>query len=581
MWSLLVARMSRQISYDPMARRVMSSRPGPAACRRGGPPSLSETVAARAVEASCARCEVNDTTRSCSSASRAITCAPMRLSHMRNSSAPEVWSSASASGVRIQVRPRKRSPEAARAPRVSLPAMGCPPRNWARVRVWRARSTMAHLVLPASVTRAPGRSSGSRWRMVSRMRPIVWERKTRSASGTAACSPAPRSMAPQARASAMACGELTPVMTPSKPDWRKASPKDEPIRPVPTMTTFCMFVPCSERDRPGGPSYGQGDGLQLVHQLFELLGAHGLRAVGGGAIGVGMDFNHEAIGAGGQGGARHGSDDIAAAGAVRWVGDDGQVGEFLDDRDGGEIEGVARLGLEGADAALAEDDVVIAAGQDVLGGEQESRDAAVEQHGFGLLAEVAQQIEVLHIAGADLQDVHILREEGNLGLVHDFADHQQAVAVGGGTEHLQALGAEALELIRRTAGLECTAADDAGAGAGGHLGALLDLVAVLQAARAGHHDDGIAADGEGADAHDGAAGPKGAAGEFVGRDDAVGFLDTVHDLEDGEIEIVLAADAAKHGVDHAGGAVHVEAEIHQAIDDVLDLLFGGALLHDD
>src|ERR1035441_2114961 len=51
MWSLLVARISRQISYDPLARRVISSSPGPAAFNRGGPPSLSETVAARAVAA--------------------------------------------------------------------------------------------------------------------------------------------------------------------------------------------------------------------------------------------------------------------------------------------------------------------------------------------------------------------------------------------------------------------------------------------------------------------------------------------------------------------------------------------------
>jgi len=34
-------------------------------------------------------------------------------------------------------------------------------------------------------------------------------------------------------------------------------------------------------------------------------------------------------------------------------------------------------------------------------------------------------------------------------------------------------------------------------------------------------------------------------------------------------------------VNHAGGAVNVEVEIHQAIDNVLDLLFGGALLHDN
>ena len=146
---------------------------------------------------------------------------------------------------------------------------------------------------------------------------------------------------------------------------------------------------------------------------------------------------------------------------------------------------------------------------------------------------------------------------------------------------MQAFGAEALELVRRTARLEGSAANHPGAGAGGDFGALLDLVAILQAARAGHDDDGIAADGERAHLHDGAAGPEAAAGEFVGRDDAVSFLDAFHHLEDGEIEIVLAADAAEHGVDHAGGAVHVEAEIHQAIDHVFDLLFGGALLHDD
>src|ERR1035437_6613101 len=343
---------------------------------------------------------------------------------------------------------------------------------------------------------------------------------------------------------------------------------------------ICLFL-----GMLNGPAYGKRDGVQLMHQLFELFGPQGLRAVREGAIGVGMDFDHQAIGARGHGGARHGSDDVAATRAVRWVGYDRQVGEFLDYGNGGEIEGVAGVGFEGADAALAEDDVVIAAGQDVLGGEQEfldaGRDAAFEQHGFGLLAELAQEVEVLHIARADLNDVGVFREQRDLRLVHDFADHQQAVAVGGGAEHFESLGAEALELIRRTAGLERPAADHAGAGAGGQFGALLDLVAILHAARAGHDNYRVAADGERADAHDGAAGPEPAAGEFVGRDDAVGFLDALHDFKDGEVELVLAADAAEHGVDQARGAGHVEAEIHQAIDDVLDLLFGGALLHDD
>src|ERR1019366_3856537 len=131
--------------------------------------------------------------------------------------------------------------------------------------------------------------------MVSRMRPMVCERKTRSASGTAESRDAPRSMAPLARESAMAAGELTPVIAPSKPAWRRASPKDEPIRPVPTMTTFCML---------NGPAHGKRDCLQLTHQLLELLGPQRLRPVGERAVGIGMDFDHQAVGARGYGGPR-------------------------------------------------------------------------------------------------------------------------------------------------------------------------------------------------------------------------------------------------------------------------------------
>ena len=38
------------------------------------------------------------------------------------------------------------------------------------------------------------------------------------------------------------------------------------------------------------------------------------------------------------------------------------------------------------------------------------------------------------------------------------------------------------------------------------------------------------------------------------------FLDAVHDLELREIEIVLAAHSAEHGVEDAGGAVDIEAQ---------------------
>ena len=59
------------------------------------------------------------------------------------------------------------------------------------------------------------------------------------------------------------------------------------------------------------------------------------------------------------------------------------------------------------------------------------------------------------------------------------------------------------------------------------------------------------------------------------------LFDAIHHLEDFEIELALAANAAQNRVDHAGGAVHIEAQLHQAIDHRLDLLLGRALLHYD
>ena len=66
-------------------------------------------------------------------------------------------------------------------------------------------------------------------------------------------------------------------------------------------------------------------------------------------------------------------------------------------------------GLEGADAALAEDDLVVALREDVLGGEQpllhRRRHAALEQDRLAQPADLGEQGEVLHVAGADLEHV--------------------------------------------------------------------------------------------------------------------------------------------------------------------------------
>ena len=59
--------------------------------------------------------------------------------------------------------------------------------------------------------------------------------------------------------------------------------------------------------------------------------------------------------------------EIGLAGGVAGVHDDGQMGLFVDDGHCREIEGVAGVLLEGTDAALAQNDLLVAAGHDILG----------------------------------------------------------------------------------------------------------------------------------------------------------------------------------------------------------------------
>ena len=188
-----------------------------------------------------------------------------------------------------------------------------------------------------------------------------------------------------------------------------------------------------------------------------------------------------------------GGNHVAAAGAVRRIADDGQVRKLLDDRDGGDVHRVAGVGLEGADAALAEDDVVVAAGEDVFGGEQQlfdgGGDAALEQHGLADRAELAQQVEVLHIARADLEEIDVGQHQLDLGDLHDLADDEQAGGVAGFAQQLEGIEAHALEGVGRAARFECAAAKEFRAGGLDDLRAGEDLLAAFDGAGPGHDDD--------------------------------------------------------------------------------------------
>src|SRR5580704_12029037 len=130
----------------------------------------------------------------------------------------------------------------------------------------------------------------------------------------------------------------------------------------------------------------------------------------------------------------------------------------MNDRDSRNIKRVASVGFERANAALAQNDIVVSASHNVLGGEQQllegRSDATLEQNRLLNFAQFTQQIEILHVARADLEDVHERQHDGDLRNFHDLADDQQSKAITGLAQKFQSFQPESLERIRRTARLE-------------------------------------------------------------------------------------------------------------------------------
>src|SRR5215470_7604108 len=104
------------------------------------------------------------------------------------------------------------------------------------------------------------------------------------------------------------------------------------------------------------------------------------------------------------------------------------MGKFFDDRDRGDVERISRVGFKRADTALAQNHVVISTGKNVFGGKQEF---------FHRRREAALKKIILHVASADLIDVHVVAHHFDLGGVHNFTDGEKAELVGGFSHHFK------------------------------------------------------------------------------------------------------------------------------------------------
>ena len=240
--------------------------------------------------------------------------------------------------------------------------------------------------------------------------------------------------------------------------------------------------------------------------------------------------------------------------------------------------------LKGADAPLAENDVFIAAGHDVLGAHEPlligGGHSPFDHHGPVLVADGLQEVKVLHVSGADLDDVHIL-EKGQLAEVHQLGDDGQARLLPGDFQVLQSLGAQALEGVGRGAGLEGAAPEHGGAALLHRLGNGHHLFLALHGAGTGHDGQGAAADLGAAHGNDRVLRVEFPVGVFVGL---LNPLDVLHDVQGGdEVDVQLGrvAHQSQDGVSLADAGVDDDPLFLEPVDQALQLFAVGVVLQND
>ena len=123
------------------------------------------------------------------------------------------------------------------------------------------------------------------------------------------------------------------------------------------------------------------------------------------------------------------------------------------------------------------------------------RHPALEQDRRPRPADLLEQLEVLHVARADLEHVGLARDGLDVSGVEHLGHDGQAVLAPCLVHHRESLETEPLEVVRQRARLEAAAAQHRPAGLADGLGRREDLLPALDRARAGdEHRRVVAAD---------------------------------------------------------------------------------------
>ena len=259
---------------------------------------------------------------------------------------------------------------------------------------------------------------------------------------------------------------------------------------------------------------------------------------------------------------------------MAWVDDDRQVGLLFDDWNGRDVQCVAGSGLKGADAALAQDNLFVAAGHDVFCAHQQLFDgvgkSALEQDGLVYFAQLLEQLKVLHIACADLNDVHLFKQRQMVD-AHDFGDNGQTGCFFGFQQVIQPFLAQSLEGVWGGARLECAATQQSCAGSLDRIGYRNHLLTTFHRAGTGDDLKMSAADFSAADIDDGVVRVEFAVGIFIGLLDSFDFGNGVHRFDVIGVQTGGITNQSEDGFVYAANLLHLKIHLLEVTDHFIDL----------
>ncbi len=208
---------------------------------------------------------------------------------------------------------------------------------------------------------------------------------------------------------------------------------------------------------------------QRGHQQHESLGIE-LRTGGLGGGGTCMDFDDDSVCPHPlccQGQRLHPD---CISGGVRGIDDHGEVRQFLEMGNSGDIEHVRAASTEGTNAPLHQYDLLVAFGQQVFGRPQPlvegGRGTAPQQHWFAQPTDHPEELEVLHAARADLKGIDLVN--GILGVLRleNLGDNRETDLGPGGGKHPHTVATKSPEAIRSGAGFVSAGPQDGRSGFG-------------------------------------------------------------------------------------------------------------------